>query len=81
MNKKIQKENNSHWQRHTVKAEIQSTIKLVQKLKDKIRKMVCNYNIKLKDTHKYTENLKSDNRNLSFGWWIKIELISECVQT
>ena len=36
----------------------QQTIKLVQRLKDKSSKMMCNYNNKLWDTHKQVKMTK-----------------------
>ena len=38
--------------KHIIKAVDQPTLKLVQRLKAKSRKIMCNYNSKLKDTHK-----------------------------
>lgn len=57
------KEKNSHFGKgkHLVKAVYQPTIKLVQKLKGRSRKIVCNYNIKLRDTH--TRSKKKNDKN------------------
>ena len=38
--------------KHLTEAVDQPTIKLMQRLKGKCRKVMCNYNNKLRDTHK-----------------------------
>ena len=45
----------------------QPTIKLVQRLKGKSRKIMCNYNNKLRDTHKHTHTKEAENDDININ--------------
>ena len=61
MSKKLWQRRNSHKVKHILKSVNQSTIKLVQGVKCNTKKIMCNYNSKLKDTEKHTHTKGSNN--------------------
>ena len=60
MNKKILPRTNTLTDKgkHLVKAVDQPTLKLVQRLKGKNRKVICTYNSKLRGAHTHTRSKK-----------------------